>query len=373
MEGALFFNGFYPGHIAVPENTAFEVLVGETKAVLYIARHLRPVVVTDFGNELVESRTAGSLHLRLRRPILEEPNDSISADAKGLDGNPETLFAATKDYDYCLYRRQSFTDITVGAEVARLDHPGPVNPAIWEAACTSVIALYRLQSLDVSVPRLAALRRNYPIIRQQRVRYSASMQADDGKERLLRLLPSLQRSGFSPVIFSYREFSVDIPRVTTLDSEQLERIGHHAAVGTAIPEEQEALVNAFEALAENESPRFALVDAFSVAERVAFRLLNSLRSVDPRLDRRLARREAHGNLGMKIVINSFLPGLLKAQTARWPNLIGGLDQARKWRDAALHQNEIVTPDQAARALNGVQSLLFAVDERLGGGLYTPVA
>lgn len=365
-EGAVYTNSFYPGYIAVPPNSVFLVQLPELVCVLRVVRHVRPIVVTDFGNDFIEIERDGLRFQRLRREIAVEPANTIAAHGRRQGGGPEPLFFVTKEHDYCLYRRQAFTEVTVGYESARLEAGRGPAPGIWRDVLTRFITLYRLVAVDVSVAPPMRLRRDFPVVRSAVVRYGAVRDMSTVEERVLRHLPRT----FHPELFKVDEFYRGLRPPPPLAGPDLERLGYHVRAGTAILGVQEAVVDAFEQIKEHQNPRFGLIDVFSAAEVATFDFLNQLRRGDHELDKRLRKKESDGALTMRVAINSFLPGLLAEQMKTWPDLIKDLDVARKRRDGALHRGESVAGEEAVAAVNAVQHLVFAIEDysgRFGAG------
>jgi hypothetical protein len=171
IPGAIYYNGFFPGFIGVIPNSAFTVYVNGIETMLHIVRHVSPVTVTDFGNDFVHVQQEGRHFIALRRPIEAAPTNTISASFTAVDGLQPREFFCTKEHDYAIYRRQSFTEITVGAETENAQDPNSVSGAIFNQAIDVFIQLYRIATRDVRVLRPDRLQRNVPVIRTAAVAY----------------------------------------------------------------------------------------------------------------------------------------------------------------------------------------------------------
>lgn len=263
--GAVYYNGFFPGFIAVPPNSAFEIHVGATEVMLHVARHVNPVVVTDFENTFVKRGLAGRLMMGLAKPIDHSPTNTIEAEFSAADGVEPGEFFCTKAHNYTLYRRQAFTEITVGAETTDIDRPNSVSPAIFNAAIDEFVQLYRLTTQDAWIVRPDRLQRNVPVIREASATYTPDVSLT-AQQRLVEYLPER----FTPIIFSVQEYAADLPAMKHDPERVAGLLGHHLAVGTRLSDAKSALLDCFESLLATKNFRFALVECFCIAEVVSF-------------------------------------------------------------------------------------------------------
>jgi hypothetical protein len=78
--GAIYYNAYYPGPIGLPENSVFQVSIEGHDTLLYLVRHVRPVTVTDFGNDFTYVLDGERRHLALKRAIPSLDPDLITLD-----------------------------------------------------------------------------------------------------------------------------------------------------------------------------------------------------------------------------------------------------------------------------------------------------
>lgn len=354
--GAAYFNCYYPGPIGLPPNSLFEVTLDGRHVMLYLVRHLRPVVVTDFGNDFTHIQYGeGRRHLALKREIPTLEPDLISVDARLTDGTTETIAGYGKEHDYRLYRRASFSEFTAGVEFDSPDDP-EVNGGLLLRAIERLVLLYRVATQDVRVTLPERLKADVPVIREAKVLYSATDKQSEPQERLYEHLPG----SFQPTIFSYKEYERYLPVFQHDERNVAERVGHHLAIGTEISEAQRALVDSFDLLVGGGSPRFTLVEALSICEILVFELLATARLVDPALDDRLRRLERKQRPTLAKALG-FLPDLLSEHTPDLADILTGLHRAINRRNKTLHERAAVSVDEATAALNSVQRVLFAIE------------
>jgi hypothetical protein len=355
--GAIYYNGFFPGFIGVPQNSAFPVHVQGIEAMLHIVRHLAPVVVTDFGNDFLPLEKEGGQFTSLKRPIETSPTNTIGAVFRAVDGIEPGEFFCTKEHDYAIYRKQSFTEVTVGAETQNAEDPNSISPAIFNKAIDEFLQLYRIVTRDVWVLRPDRLQRNVPIIRTRAVVYVGPILAATRQERLIDHIPER----FQPIIFSVQEYAADLPAMRHDPADAALRLGHFLATETRLSDAQSALLDCFEMLMATRSFRFALIESFAIAEAISFDYVERLRRRDQKLDACLKKEEKKSRLTMRFLINSIFPQALHGSRAEFPDLIRNLDVTRKLRDGTLHRGESVRKEDAERSLNATQQLIFAIE------------
>lgn len=355
IPGAIYYNGFFPGYIGVPPNSAFPVHINGVEAMLHIVRHISPVVVTDFGNDFLHVEQEGKHFTSLKRPIDVAPTNTISASFRAVDGLEPREFFCTKEHDYAIYRKKSFTEITVGAETEDIQNPNSVSAAIFNQAIDEFLQLYRVVTRDVWVLRPSRLQKDVPVIRTAAVAYTA-ITGQTKQQRLIEHIPE----HFQPIIFSVQEYASDTPAIRHDPIQAARQLGHFLAVGTRLSDAQNALLDCFEMLMNTRNFRFALVESFSIAEVISFDHIEKLRRTDSKLDKNLRKKEKKGSLTMGDLIHSFFPSIFAQHLLKVPDLIKNLELTRKLRNDTLHKGQKVEALDAERALNAVQQLIFAI-------------
>lgn len=361
--GAVYWNALYPGHIHLPENTAYPCKTDGFDCVVVIVCHHNPVVVTDFSNDLIINEQGTLKHVYLKQPIPHKPEKAISIDFTAA-GNPEMQHAVwTKEHLYKVYRKQSFTEITVGVECKSESYDESQNIELFHKSVDRLLELYRVAAVDPKANKFYELQRNGPTIRRRFVAYGEKQELRSAQERILACMP---RQFPEFIQCSMLEFAEDAARLSVDRHSLAHRIGHHMEVGTKISQSQNALIECFSKLKNSKDYRYAVIDAFSVAEVEAFDLIFDAARADSDVQSRYDKLNVRsGRVTVNDVIHSFLPHILSQHLARRPNLIGDLDKCRKLRHAVAHERATATADDAMFVLNTAQQLIFAVEEYRG--------
>lgn len=358
--GAVFWNMLYPGHIHLPVNSSYPAVVDGLNCVLVIVDHHEPVVVTDFDNDLVTRRNKSGAHSQLKKPVPYRPNDTVAVDFHAV-GNPVQQHAFwTKVHLYQVYRKQSFTEITVGIECQAEDRPESQNLGVFRSAVDRFIQLYRVAAIDPKAGDFDQLESNSLVVRRCFVTYRDKRSVKNPKERMLAALP--QRFP-QVVLFRIQEFAEDAARLSINRDELAVRVRHHFEAGTIVSESQNALLNCFALLKKSKNYRYAVIDAFSVAEVVAFDLIAEAGKMDAEVRNRYDKLQGrNGRVTIHDAITSFLPQIFRNIQPKFPDLIGNLDRCRKLRHSAMHERAISNAREAELVLNTAQQLIFAVEE-----------
>lgn len=358
--GAVFWNMLYPWHVHLPAGAKFPATVSGINCIVVIVEHREPVVVTDFDNDLVRKKVKTGVRSQLKKPIPYRPENTIAIDFHSV-GNPVQQHAFwTKDHLYQIYRKQSFTEITVGVECRSEESPESNDLGLFKSAIDRFMQLYRVAANDPKASSFEQLENNSPVVRRAYVAYPSSIANEAPVNRLIAALPSKFPH---PVQFRIQEFAEDAVRLIVNREDLAVRIGHHFAVGTTVTESQDALLNCFALLKKSKNYRYAVIDAFSVAEVVAFDLVAEARVLDLKVKKRFdGLLEKKGRVTIQDVVKSFLPHILKPVLPKYPGLIGNIDRSRKIRHSAMHERENSSSDDAELVLNSAQQLMFAVEE-----------
>lgn len=349
----------YPGHIHLPANTAYPAVVEGHNCLVVIVDHYEPVVVTDFDNDLVVKKTKSGVHSQLKKPIPYRPENTIAVDFHAV-GNPVQQHAFwTKGHLYQVYRKQSFTEITVAIECHSEGSSESQDLGVLQFALDRFIQVYRAAAIDPKATNFAQLESNSPVVRRCFVHYTDKPSSNSPKDRMLAVLPLR----FPQLVqFRIQEFAEDAVRLSVNRNELAVRVGHHFEVGTNISESQTALLNCFALLKKSKNYRYAVIDAFSVAEVVAFDLIGEAGRVDTKVrDRYDKLQKRRGRATIQDAITCFLPHILRDVLPTFPELIGNLDRCRKLRHLAMHERADSSASEAELVLNTSQQLIFAVE------------
>jgi hypothetical protein len=150
--GVAIVHQYYPGFIDLPANTQFVVRSPHLSGSIQVLAHVRPLVVTDFSNELVRGRSKGGRHpIDIRHPISSIKNEAISVDARGFEGRAGPVIAIEKDIQGRVFHQDVFTSLQFCAEFT--DHEDAENIALrmHRRLLERFIGTYRYLNPDMRV------------------------------------------------------------------------------------------------------------------------------------------------------------------------------------------------------------------------------
>jgi hypothetical protein len=129
----------------------------------------------------------------------------------------------------------------------------------------------------------------------------------------------------------------------------------------AMVREEEWLVKAIEELEVNQNFRYALLDAFIVAESIVARVLQKMKLAKGVSKKKLEDYETE--IGVGYMLNVELPSMLEHLNEREREIIGKVDGVRKIRNAVIHKGADVSQREAADAINYVGLLITMLRAR----------
>ncbi len=355
LKGSKFWNLFYPGHVHLPENSAYFCKESGRNCIAVVVRHLDALVITDFNNHLIERKVDDKVFVEPERSIQSDPANTLSVEffAKG---NSQGKFAVwTRDHYYKIYREQCFTEITIGCEVDNYYDDEGIE--FFHRLFDRFIMLYRVVASDPSAASISSIKHNVPVIRTARFQYPENLSELPPFERLRRSIPPVFEIFKQLSVFEFAEHAsrlqVDRMNIAT-------RVGHHFTVGTTISEGRQALSECYEALHRLRNYRYAVIDAFSVIEVEAFSFFDDSSRLPGDIRSRFNKKKTkRGVVSIKDVIHSFLPQILEVDLARFPKLIGDLDRSRILRHDAVHERSKMGASETEFVMNTASSFLIA--------------
>ena len=151
--GVAIVHQYYPGFIDLPANTQFVVRSNDLSGSIQVLAHVRPLVVTDFSNELVRTRPKGSRHpIDIRRPISGIKKKAISADARGFEGRAGPAIAIEREIQGRVFYQDVYTSLQFCAEFADLNSAENVGLRMHRRLLERFVGTYRYLNPDIRVP-----------------------------------------------------------------------------------------------------------------------------------------------------------------------------------------------------------------------------
>jgi len=118
---------FFPGFIDVVPNSQFILNASDLRGSVQVISHVRPLVVTDFANELVSVDERGTQRTRIARAIPNVDDDAVSAAATGHQGRSAPIFAIEKSISGRIFYQDIYTELRTCTEVIDTNESGGLS------------------------------------------------------------------------------------------------------------------------------------------------------------------------------------------------------------------------------------------------------
>jgi hypothetical protein len=106
-----------PGFVDLPEGHRFFFYANDTPACLMICKHIRPLVIFDFKNNLKKIKKKDRIFSDILHPITKISRHSVEADATGIEGRSDTVVVAERKKHGRIFVKSIFTEIRIMWEV----------------------------------------------------------------------------------------------------------------------------------------------------------------------------------------------------------------------------------------------------------------
>jgi len=355
-KGVLYVRSLYPGDIAVQEKKAFEVTVDGRLGIVCVNRHLIALTIKDFNNA-IEYIDEGDKQL----PQLKVPITTIGENIVALDGTASRLLCLV-DYtrrDYRQFSGQAFSEVLVSFDLDDTRIIGDDEFAFHDRTLQAFVRVYRHVSRDVSVLMPDRLLRDVPIGMVCAVPYSEEELGLTPKERLLR--PRVLQFGVKRM--STAEFAKYLPKLAPQTMKNTSAMEARFRRGVLYDESLDGLLRALEELSIEESPKWALLEAFTVVELVTARFVN-----DAKLAKGVSKNKLdmyRKDIGISYMLNVDLPLLLAPLTEGEKKVIQRANTLGGRRNKVVHEGAVVSKDEAREAINAAYELLELLRHRIG--------
>jgi hypothetical protein len=341
-KGALFIRLYYPGYIGLLESSAFTGEIGGRLASIQVIRHLRPVEILDFGNEIKARIVGDKTDAELKNKDFSFTENSIAAIVSG-----EVIFIIDNlGRDYRRFRHRTFTELGIAYEIDSAPNYTDEDFNRHEWFLEWFINRYRCITRDVKISLPKNLRRDVPMVQVASIEYDEEDLKVDREERLLK--ERTLRFGVKQM--SVREYEDDIPKVR----HNLEEASTAMASPVQFSPYITGLVNALEEVGINKNPTYAFLSAFIVAEIMLDSYLHQLKIKRGASKSKLDDFEEE--VPFSYLLNVELPVLIGNPTDNERQIIGRMDKVRKKRNDIIHKAATVSEQEAVEAINAVDGL-----------------
>jgi len=301
--GAVIVHQYYPGFVDVPANSDYVIDSPNAQGLIRVLGHVRPLVVVDFDNQLVNRPHKQRVHTDIKRPIRNIDRGAISVDAKGHEGRKASIIAIEKHINGRIFRQDLYTSLEVRWEVET--EREAQNLHLFNVLLTRFISTYRFLNPDTRLVLSDGMLDDSTPMRTSFYRYSEPEQHQHPVQRLAKA----PAANLQLVMMSYRTAGRSLQDHAGTDAALTQRgyaLAGYLANGFELSETLlgvERLANLAFALHQ---PRSAIVEAMSVLE---LGLLTNKRKMLPAFDASAKQTKAK-DLTWKFLVNAVLPALL---------------------------------------------------------------
>jgi hypothetical protein len=346
---------YYPGFIDVPDDTDYVIASADIRGLVHVRSHVRPLVVTDFNNELTKRpRGRNAVQTNIKRPITKINPTAISVDASGHEGRKGPVIAVEKEVNGRTFRQDIYTSLEIRWEVTTLQETQNLSPL--RPLLTRFIGTYRFLNPDPRLVFTDGVPDDSTPIRTGVHLYSAAEQALPGVQRLLRARAPDLRLDMLSYRIAGRALQDHAGAADALAKRQADLTGYLGS-GFALSEsllEIERLANLAYTLGQ---PRAAIVEAMSILE---LGLLAQQRKLLPQLYSS-GKLTKENEPTWKFLIDAILPALLDLYVGDKDAVMKQAHRALRLRHDVAHSGYVPSSADANLVLSFVRTVLSIFD------------
>ncbi|MBS0222353.1 MAG: hypothetical protein JSR91_16595 [Proteobacteria bacterium] len=348
--GAVIVHQYYPGFVDLPAGSDYLIDSPDAQGLIRVAGHVRPLVIVDFNNELVNRPHKHGVHTDIKRPIRGINRSAISADAVGHEGRKALILAVEKEINGRIFHQDIYTSLEVRWEVPTERAAQDLRP--FDRLLVRFISTYRYLNPDTrlilrdgipddSTPRRVAL---YP--------YSDADLQSHPVERLARAPakdPQLSILSYHTAGRALQDHAEGSAALATRGK----TLAGYLASGFALPETLLAIERLANLAFTLGQPRSAVVEAMSILE---LGVLAHQRKVLPQLDAS-GKVTKENEPTWKFLINAILPALLDLYDGDKGGVMRQAQRALDLRHKVAHAGHVPSPEDANLVLSCVRTIL----------------
>jgi hypothetical protein len=342
--GALFVRLFYPGYIALREGVCYTQYVDGRLTSVLVYKHLRPVEILDFGNEIQVQREGEKVYPQLKN------TDLTIGREKTLRAEYQSQILCIVDYNQAyhkLYRPKAFTELIISYDVQSAPDYSDADLAVYETLLDSFLNQYRFVTHDVSIRLKKDLQNDVPILQVATVQYDAHELSLKPDERLLKN----RNLKFIIKQMHVAQFESDLPNLKKHDVVLATK---RMASSLRLSPTQDILIKALEELEIGHNAHYAFLLAFIAGEAMLTAYLHEIKVKRGASKNKL--KDYEDEVPFSYMLNVELPVLLGTTDEADRQIIGKVDGIRKKRNRVIHEAEHVSAEEALDAINGMNAL-----------------
>ena len=362
--GVAIVHQYYPGFIDLPANTQFVIRSPDLTGAIQVLAHVRPLVVTDFSNDLVRRRSKGGRHpIDIRRSISGIKKEAISVDARGFEGRAGPAIAIEKEVQGRVFYQDVYTSLQFCAEFTDLNGAENVGLRMHRRLLERFIGTYRYLNTDIRLAIMDVIPLAETPARIGYYLYSPAEKRLSVEERIVNAQPDkLQVSTFA-LGRGTRAMQDHVGDMAAREA-RAEHLRNYLWNGFALSETLLAVERLADLAFSGKQPRSAVVEAMSVAEAG---ILQAQRRFKAELQSAGKIREPD-EVTWKFLINAILPALLDLFDGDKASMMRRANEVLRLRHRVLHGSYCPTSDEANKVLSFVRTLfeIFELPEHFKG-------
>jgi hypothetical protein len=355
--GVAIVHQYYPGFIDVPTNSQFLICSPDVTGSVHVLAHVRPLVVTDFNNELYRKQSRGGRRpIEIRRPISRIKRDTVSADARGFEGRTGPVIAIEKDTQGRVFYQDVYTSLQLCTEFDDREQAENLALQMHGRLLERFIGTYRYLNPDTrlvvtdNVPEVTTpLRVGYYF-------YSTTEQRLPLEERIINAWPDELRVSIVALDRGARALRGHVGDMAEVRARG-ERLAGHLGNGFALSENLLAVERLADLAFSGQRPRSAVVEAMSIAEvgilEAQQRFMNELQ--------RAGKIRKPNETTWKFLIEAVLPALLDLFDGDKGLMMKRAKEVLCIRHSVVHESYGPSMDEANKVLSFVRALLTVLE------------
>lgn len=355
--GVAIVHQYYPGFIDLPTNTQFLIRSHDLTGVVQVLAHVRPLVVTDFNNELVRGRSGGGRHpVDIRRPISSIKKKALSVDARGFEGRAGPAIAIEPEIRSRVFYQDVYTSLQLCAEFVDPQRAENVGLQAHRPLLERFIGTYRYLNPD---PRVA-VGRGYPEaetpLRIGYYMYSPAERRLPLEERIANARPDKLQVSIVALGRGTRALQDHVGDLAVLES-RAEYLGSYLSSGFALSENLLAIERLADLAFSGKQLRSAVVEAMSIAEVAILQAQQQL----------TAELQSAGKIhkGKEVtwtfLINAILPALLDRFDGDKDSVMKPANEVLRLRHRVVHEGYHPTSQEVNQVLSFIRTLLTILE------------
>ena len=355
--GVAIVHQYYSGFIDLPANTQFIVRSPDLTGSIQVLAHVRPLVVTDFRNELVRMRSKGGPRpIDIRRPITGIKKEAISVDARGFEGRAGPAIAIEKEIQARVFHQDVYTSLQFCAEFADHNDAENIGLRMHPRLLERFIGTYRHLNPDVRVLLKDGLPEAETPLRIGYYLYSLAEKRLPLEERIINAQPDNLSVSIVALGRGTRALQDRVGDKAVLEA-GAETLGSYLVNGFALSENLLAIERLADLAFAGKQLRPAVAEAMSIAE-VA--ILQAQQRVKAKLPCPSNIRKPD-EVTWKFLINGILPALLDLFEGDKASMMRCANEVLCLRHGVVHEGYSPTGQEVSQVLSFVRNLLAILE------------